>query len=186
MSKPAQSTLDWSPNKAGQSWETQLEQLHNLYLRTRQAVVFRSPIEVKITRRTARGVRGHLTGKGPPDYTGVVGPLAVLAEAKTSAKTRWPMEKLQVHQAERMTQWEDQDPRNVAMILLWMRQQNTRLILPWEDFRDRWWRWHDHDQGVRGKASLTLEQLDAIGIRFDSTGWIGPLREWVGQRGVRT
>lgn len=175
---------DWYPVEAGANWETYLGDLHTLYQQTRQAVMHKTYPEVRFISRS----KARTTGRAPPDYFGATPNLSILAEAKTTAKPRWSMNMLEIHQSDRLTEWEDIGPRNVSMVLLWMRKQNVRLVLPWEDLRDRWYQWHGHDRGTKtqraklGTASLTIEQLDRIGLRFDKTGWIGPLTARIGKR----
>lgn len=169
--------LSVAPERIGRTWEAQLNDLHELYRKQGIALVFRSPPEVQITGRSASGIRGHLTGKGPPDYVGVAGPLALMAEAKTTAERRWPLSMVQPHQAQRMTEWEAQDRRNVAVVLVWMREPNVRAVLPWEDLRNRWEAWRDGRAAI-GEASLTAEQVARLGLPFGPCGWLDPLLSW--------
>lgn len=177
-SKPVIPPHLWSPKQAGNAWETELERYHRQYTSLHLACVFRAPPSTRI-------VRGRMifVAEGPPDFAGVAGSLALVLEAKTTAESRFPLKLLQEHQAVRMDEWERHDRRNIAAVLLWMREPDVRWVLPWEDLRDRWWRWNE-DKAKHGEASVTVEQLDRIGMRFDRTGWLGALQAWA-ERGGR-
>ena len=164
--------------KKGASWEKFLEELHAIYQAEGKAILFKTQPEFRVLRVTKSGFKGAFTGKGPPDYVGSCQELSFIAEAKTTEQARFSFSMIKEDQANRMNLWEDQAVNHTGAIFLWMRDKDIRYVIPWAAIRDRWQTWHDNEgRAASGTASLSLEQLDKLAVRFDETGWLEPLRK---------
>ena len=124
-------------------------------------------------------IQGFIKAKGPPDVVVAItdGPV-LLADFKDSSADRFSLSNISTHQAQRFDEWHG--PGRAAAVLL--RLQGRRFVVPWEPLRIAVQSWHqsraEHGRAQAGSASLSLEQLQEVGLPFDSSGWLEPLMSW--------
>ena len=167
----------------GKLWEAECEASLEQYHRAGSVQCwFRCHPEIKITRSHKGGkVEGFIRGKGPPDVVAVLtgGPV-LLAEFKDSQADRFPLAAISEHQAQRFTEWEG--PGRTAAVLL--RLQGRRYVLPWSAvapaYKARQEARAAGKRAASGTASLSLADLEALGLACSSGGWLAPLMSWWG------
>jgi penicillin-binding protein-related factor A (putative recombinase) len=165
----------------GKTWERECEASLALYMSRRSVSCwFRCHPEVKVTKAFAKGqIQGFIKAKGPPDVVVAItdGPV-LLADFKDSSADRFSLSNISTHQAQRFDEWHG--PGRAAAVLL--RLQGRRFVVPWEPLRIAVQSWHqsraEHGRAQAGSASLSLEQLQEVGLPFDSSGWLEPLMSW--------
>lgn len=169
----------------GKSWEREVEASLHLYQRTGKVDVwFRCHPELQITRSHPGGkIEGFVKGNGPPDFViAVKGGPVLLVDAKDCQQDRFGLDNIKRHQCDRFRDW-DTDPMRVAGLLL--RFHGRRFLLPWrplEALVDRWTMSKaKNGRAAPGTASLSLQQVQDLGLPFDESGWIGPLVGWWGR-----
>lgn len=161
-------------------WQKALDAVHERYEATGVAQVTRTGPLFRLLRRQSNGTfTGVLLDKGPPDYLVASGPFVFRAEAKNTNRPRLPLSMLEDHQAGSLDRWEEQDPRNVGLLLLRMFPARLAWAVLWRDVRLYWWRWHDGPTPTpTGTASLTPATLDSIGIPISPAApdWLDRVR----------
>ena len=166
----------------GKAWEQFLELIHARYEAHGRAVVIRTPPPMRIIRSLKGGQFMAVYEKeGPPDYVLLAGGLSVMAEAKECKASRWPMKNLHAHQARRLDQWQAQG--GVGVVLLRHHESNTAWILPWNTLGPVWNRWNLQARTGRraasGTASLTVLEIDRLGVPFSGAGYLDALLDLV-------
>ena len=163
----------------GKAWEQLLELYHARYEATGRAVVIRTPPNMRII----RSIRGGqfvavYEAEGPPDYLLLSEGLAVMVEAKEAKASRWPLQNLKPHQAERMTQWCRQG--GSAVVVLRHHQSNSAWVLPWQKLGPVWNGWYARrrvgKKAISGTASLDLSAISRLGLDFGKEGYLEALR----------
>lgn len=154
----------------GKNWERMLSLIHARYEAQGLAVVIRTPPPMKILGSIGKGqFRACFESHGPPDYLILTDGLPIMAEAKESAQARWALSNLHLHQADRLSRWQDQRGRSI--VLLHHRPSRSHWILPWERLEPTWRSWHETtSQGERaasGSASLSLSDIRGLGLFFE-------------------
>ncbi len=166
----------------GKAWEQYLELFHARYEAQGRAAVIRTPAPMRILRSVKGGqfLAVHAS-EGPPDYVLISGGIGIMAEAKECKGSRFPMKNLHAHQGRRLDQWERQG--GVGVVLLRHQASNTAWILPWSNFGPVWSRWHMQSSTGRraasGTASLSLLEIERIGVPFTNTGYLDALLHFV-------
>ena len=163
----------------GRAWQLLLEHWHDRYRRECRAVIHPTPPEVRLlTEVSAQGTfRACFRGQGPPDYTGTLAPSgrSVSADAKDCAGTRWPLSKLEAHQAKDLEACHLAGGLALVLLRLGRGYRAPCWSLPWETLREWYWRWKE-GEAARGQASLGPADCDAIGHRMPEPGdWLGAL-----------
>jgi hypothetical protein len=175
----------------GREWQDLLEALHTTYNRSGRAHVWTNPPPVKmlgqaqvLSYQATRGGRlVTVTGRafpavfdddGPPDFLVLAGGVSMLLDAKQCAADRWPLDKLEIHQAEAF----DRHVRAGGWAAVLLRLEHRPYLLPWlrreeeDDLRARWWA-HHKGKAERGWAALGHEQCRVIGVALRSVDWLG-------------
>jgi len=119
-----------------------------------------------------------ITAKGKPDFMGSCDSVAVCFDAKDSTKAPWSLANLKKHQAEDILRMEAAG--GVGFVALRVRGQGA-WSLPISRVWPIWKAWHDNKEAGRrarpGTASLTLKQIEKMGVPFGRLGWIDGLLE---------
>lgn len=137
----------------GKGWETKLDDQHTRYRAEARAVIFQAHPGTRVV--GGRAIRQ----KAPPDFFGVVNRrvgdgLAVLFDAKRHEGTRWPLAKLERHQAVALEAW--QVNGGLAGIALWL--NGHTFWIDWNELGPLWWGWEERETT---RASLDLDWLRA-------------------------
>lgn len=180
----------------GLAWEQDLESAHALY-RRQGLFVESNPRRFKVLRAIPGGFLTVPEKASPPDFTALVSglpPLLFDAKSATSDKAgrapRWPLSKLESHQAAAFDTWE----RNGGRAFVLLRMDNHagypvgRWLLPWtslstpglpRELRQRYGAWQLGGPAMaRGDASYTVQDCDLHGIKLDSASWL-PAARWM-------
>lgn len=159
----------------GKAWEQRLEAWHARYRANGHACIFPTPPKVKVL-SMGRGGRftGCFAGDGPPDYTGIAGGMAVTFDAKSTKADRWPLGSVSKGQAQHLSD----ALRCGSFAFIALDHPSGLWVLPWDSLEGPWRAW----AGARGRAqagtaSLTAEQIEAMGFRFGVDGWLDAVLE---------
>lgn len=187
----------------GRDWEKLNERHLDGLQRAGLCVWWVNPQPFRITKRLEGGhFVGRLEGEGPPDFTLLArgrpvswahmgsSDLVICGDFKDCARARWSFSQLKEHQASRMTAWEDQG--GVAVVLLRTHDPGPiHWVLPWSRLGP-WWRdWKREATLAKlrrsrvpsGVASVTTKDLETIGKRWSSRGWLPSLRALLDEGG---
>ena len=161
----------------GRNWEDWLEIQHAQYAKAGAAFVIRTPPTMRILKRMDGGkFLAVFTGHGPPDYVAQSGEYSFIMEAKQYEKDRWPFSMLPRHQADQMSAWCRQHQNAHGLLLLRSVKHNATWVVLWRDIYERWYAWASDKAAKRrakpGAASLTCDELDAIGIKVPGADWL--------------
>ena len=151
----------------GAAWEAKLDHQHRKYRDAGVAVVFHAH----------PGIKGGVRQKAPPDYFGAIDDpggtsgIPVLFEAKTHNGGRFPLNKLERHQALALEAWKDRaGVAGVALRLVTSAEARTFWVA-WEMLGPRWWAWHEKEGGA--PASINLKWLEENAVDLDGgTDWL--------------
>ena len=160
----------------GKPFEEALEDLLEIY-RARGHVAIRFPTPYKVISRTPRGLLVVPERKAAPDFLLVAHGLDVLADAKSTAETRWPLARLDDHQADAFDRWVAQGGQHRAGVILRLGLDGGGRRDWWIDWRTLgpiWWAWKAGN-ARRGEASLTADWLDRHAIPVVGMDWIGAI-----------
>ena len=157
----------------GKSWEAVLDAMHYLYRSTGAAWIIRTPPPVKVLSRVQGGMfRACFEGLGPPDYAGVVRGVPVVFDAKSTADPgRWALAEVKPHQAAHL----DSAEACGAFCFIALLHPSGSWVLPWSELGDHWRTWRllsARGRAPAGSASLSAEDIAAIGVPFGRDGWI--------------
>lgn len=157
----------------GKAWESFLDDLHALYARQGLAWVIRTPPPVKVLSGIQKGTfRACFEGEGPPDYAGAVRGVPVVFDAKSTARDRWPLAEVKPHQAAHL----DAAQHAGAFAFVALKCPAGGVVLPWRELAPLWYQWQKHKRtntrAPAGTASLSLDDIAAIGLPFTRLGWI--------------
>lgn len=175
-----------SHSRRGRWWEEFLTPLHASYQHRRVGHIWRNYPEI---RRVGDGeggeFRARYTGKGRPDFSGVVDGVGFHAEAKESGESRWLFEDLRPEQAL------DFDAilcaGGDAFLFLRDAKGHRAHIVPWLRVREAWlrWRvrWEHQERSPPGEASLTWIEIADLSIYSEVTAsgrwdYLPALRRW--------
>jgi penicillin-binding protein-related factor A (putative recombinase) len=164
----------------GEALEALLDLVHAGYHRRGVAFVLRLPAPMKILRslppkRTRSGkpsapqfVACYET-TGAPDYLAVVNGRAFLFDAKQHEGSRLPFNAIPPQQAEAFDRHEAQGGTAGLVIVL----DGQGWWAPWSAVGPRWWE-HAGKVGraAPGTASLSVDDLDALGRRIRTGDWL--------------
>lgn len=160
----------------GKSWEHEIQEVHDRYDADGRASCVRNPAPMRPIARLRGGEwRAIFEAKGAPDYSVQAGDVSFVFDAKDAAGSRWPLDGLALHQAERFSKHERQGRNALAFVLL--RLAGQVWLLPWTTSHAglplcaRWHRWHD-GEAERGEASLDATACAEIGVPLPSADWL--------------
>ena len=161
----------------GRNWEEWLELQHSQYAKAGTAFVIRTPPAMRILKRMDGGkFLAVFSGQGPPDYLAKCGEYSFIMEAKEYQSARWPFSMLPPHQAHQMSQWCQQHHNGHGLLLIRSGKHNATWVVLWRDLHERWSEWAKlkatKKRSAPGTASLTAEELDAIGTRVRGADWL--------------
>lgn len=159
----------------GKAWEALLEAWHSRYLATGQAWIVPAPPQVKVLKMLPSGrFTGCFKSDGPPDYCGSVAGQAVAFDAKSTCETRWRLSAVSEGQAAHL----DAAHRCGAFAFVALQHPSGQWAIPWATLGPMWHAWRlalRTGYKVRGRASLTPEQVADMGIQFGAHGWISAM-----------
>ncbi len=171
----SRSTQGKRAKTSGDSWEeTNMAQLAAYKQRGSVAAAHRLHPEFVVQGKHQGKLTGFYRSKAPADVTIAVtnGP-TIHGDFKASKTARWPFKSLEEHQANHLTDW--QDARQGRVSVLFVRTTEGCWVLPWFELSDRWWAWHKStSRAASGAASLSTDDMDALGARYDAAGFLGP------------
>jgi len=153
----------------GKAWEAQLLAHHADYERARTAYIVHAPPPVRVISKKADGTFiGKWFRSGPCDFAGSVRGRAVIFDAKDCAADRWPLAKLETHQALGL----ERAQRTNAYAFVALRLPWGAYVLPWSRLRGLWDR-ATQKTAKRGEYSLDLIALQKVGRRMETPGdWL--------------
>ena len=154
----------------GRPLELRLELMHRAYRARGVGEVFTTPPPVRIVSSVKGGrFSAVYTSKGPPDFAGILsGGRGVLIEAKTSRASRWPLARLEAHQAGAL----DRCATLGGVALVVLDHPSGIYALDWRTLGPRW---RQRASGIRGEASLGAADLVEVGRRLVGVDWLSGL-----------
>lgn len=155
----------------GRDFEDTVEDLHEKVYVPRGVCCTRTPAPMRILRPAGKPGQfvAVFEGEGPPDWFVQAYGRSILLELKSIADDRFPLARVEKHQAERMTRHESNGGR--AAVLL--RLDAGIWLLPWAGLGPLWTAHHARTgRAASGTASLGTDVLSVIGIPLDSADWL--------------
>ncbi len=144
----------------GRAWETRLALWHDAYRRERRALVFK-------TQPPAKLLNGRLvyTKKGAPDFVGTIADgRAIVLEAKSCERRRWPYSLLAPHQASAL----ESAHLLGAISVIALRLGTEPWLIHWGRLRASYWAWREGG----GPASLSVADLADLAEPIPADGWL--------------
>ena len=148
---------------SGKGWETQLMAWHATYRRAGKAWVVKTNPPVGVIGSVSNGhFHGVYTGKGPPDFVGVIGPtgIAVAFDAKDTRASRFDFSQIKAHQAQAL----DDCQRAGGICFIALRFQGRAFVLPWGALGEIY-----RSDSAR---SLSASGVEDLGIPMTTEGWL--------------
>jgi penicillin-binding protein-related factor A (putative recombinase) len=159
----------------GRDLEARLDVQHEAYALTGRAFVLRTPPNMRILRATGKGqFVACFAGEGPPDYIALHDCRTTIFDAKSHEGDRFPFAALPEHQARAFDSARKHGAR--AGLVVHMADLNATYWVCWATFGPMWWAWsRTPGRAKAGTASLSVEQLDEVGVRLKGVEWLSAL-----------
>ena len=144
------------------------------YIGQRKGLILfqRTPPEMKIIKGIGGGkFISVFSGYGPPDYMVIDQSHVVFADAKEFSGKRFSFSHIRKHQADFFSELEDINKSGVGALLL-RADHSRQWIVPWSRIRKKYELWESarmvKTSVSPGGASLSMDEIEKLGVRFDS------------------
>ena len=170
----------------GKGFEGVVAAMHLVYTTQRRASITRSPTPYKVLGPGTRAgeLRVVPEAKGAPDYFVQAARRSIVLDAKDTTAEKWALSNLHEHQAQRFTAHERQG--GFAFVLLHMLGEHW--LLPWDSSTPNslheWWTTWDAGTAKRGRAALTVDACDEIGLHLPSVDYLNTALAFCAKRAL--
>lgn len=140
----------------GKALEELINMANRQYRSKKLAVVHKVPTEwIPLRDRTGRIVNAKVEQKAAVDYLGVYYGRSLAFDAKHSAGDRIRWDRVEPHQADFLSDWEEDG--GISFILVAFRMQHF-FAVPWQAWRKGIAAWRRKE----GQASISLKKMDPL------------------------
>ena len=150
----------------GDYFERIIEQANTVYKNKGIALIGKIPTPIIITRKNKNRITGFLESKSTVDYVGIYKGKTICFDAKAIQKDkRFPLQNVQAHQVKYME--EVKKHGGIAFIVINFIEEDKKFVLFIDELSKKYKTWQKN-KGKRGYASISIEELEEIGIEVKS------------------
>jgi recombination protein U len=138
------------------AFEEEINYTNSMYEQQGKAIINKRPTPVKILKKKLGQVTGFIEKKSTVDYYGTFKSRSIVFEAKSTGELRrFSLNNIHQHQVDHLEKCDKHGA--ISFMLIKFEKNQSVYLLPSLTVKSFWDR---HQKGVRGTASILLEELD--------------------------
>lgn len=176
---------DYRKDGKGQAWQRALQRQAEIYRLEGRALLYESSPPF-VTEKVLPGNKrqGYMGSKGSPDFIGLGDGFCWAVDAKSVLRAPFKLDRIKDHQMEDSLTWgrlSSSGLRCAGGFLISLYEEERAWVVFARDLQPAWRRWKAAVEGPgrtpSGVASLSIDDLNRVGVPFDGADWLGVAAE---------